>query len=469
MAQQNALPTESLVVCQDAQGNDLRGFPTRLTRHQVVFEIHGVEPVLRTSEVLNEFKVTVQDRSVYSGRALVTNLLNASTGTSCEVKLDEAGFTGPWFAPAKPSGLGFPDFLEDWQRLYRVLPEFKGAIVDMQSFLSELRLALDQVELEVRSVPSDDRARLEREAVSNWSAQMLPAFNVLHENLESISGTIPEELRPVHQVIAKRLLHPIVMCSPFAYRTFHKPLGYAGDYEMVNMIVRDPFEGGSLFAKVMNSWFLNQWPARAHRNRIGYLKKILKQECIRGAREGRQIRILNLGCGPAREIQEFLAEEEVSNYAHFTLLDFNDETLRHAAQVLEDARRSHARRTAIVLQRKSVQHVLREACRRAPTDSRKGYDLIYCAGLFDYLSDRVCRQLMSIFYDWLSPGGLLAATNVDDRRPFRHMLEFVLDWHLIYRTSAQGSSLLPPEAQADAPPPSSDPTAVNIFVEARKN
>jgi extracellular factor (EF) 3-hydroxypalmitic acid methyl ester biosynthesis protein len=178
---------------------------------------------------------------------------------------------------------------------------------------------------------------------------------------------------------------------------------------------------------------------------------------------------LNLGCGPAREIQEFLAEEEVSNHAHFTLLDFNDETLRHAAQVLEDQRRRHARRTSIVLQRKSVQHVLREAHRPVAPDSRARYDLIYCAGLFDYLSDRVCRQLMTIFHEWLAPGGLLAATNVDDRQPFRHMLEFVLDWHLIYRTAAQGASLLPPQVQAGARPPHSDPTAVNVFIEARKD
>jgi len=98
----------------------------------------------------------------------------------------------------------------------------------------------------------------------------------------------------------------------------------------------------------------------------------------------------------------------------------------------------------------------------------KKYDLVYCAGLFDYLPDRTCRQLMSIFYDWLAPGGLVAATNVDDCKPFRHMLEFVLDWHLIYRNTQKGAALLPDRAPADSRITKRDPTTVNLFLEARK-
>ena len=148
----------------------------------------------------------------------------------------------------------------------------------MQTFLADLRLWLEQVELEIRSAPSGNRLEMEQRAVHEIGRDMVPAFDAMHERLESVSEGIEAELRPVHQNFAKRQLHPLVMCSPFAYRTYHKPLGYAGDYEMVNMILRDPYEGGSLFAKVVNLWFLSQWPARAHRNRIKHLKGILKEE-----------------------------------------------------------------------------------------------------------------------------------------------------------------------------------------------
>src|SRR5262249_19557617 len=155
---------------------------------------------------------------------------------------------------------GFRDFIQHWQTVYKVLPEFKVVLADMQTFLSDLRLWLDQVELQIRSAPAGDRTQMERDTVQEVGDAMVPAFDALHERLEHLSATIPEELRPTHQSLSKRQLHPLTMCSPFAYRTYTKPLGYAGDYEMVNMIARDPFEGGSLFAKVVNLWFLSQWP-----------------------------------------------------------------------------------------------------------------------------------------------------------------------------------------------------------------
>jgi extracellular factor (EF) 3-hydroxypalmitic acid methyl ester biosynthesis protein len=290
----------------------------------------------------------------------------------------------------------------------------------------------------------------------------------MHERLESVSEGIEAELRPVHQNFAKRQLHPLVMCSPFAYRTYHKPLGYAGDYEMVNMILREPYEGGSLFAKVVNLWFLSQWPARAHRNRISHLKDLLKEESRRAAGRGRSIRVLNLGCGPAREIQEFLAEDELCDHAQFNLPDFNEETIQYTSRVLDEAKRRYGRRTTIQVQKQSVQHVLKEGARPRVGGPDGRYDFIYCAGLFDYLPDRTCVQVMNVFYDWLAPGGLLAATNVEDCKPFRHMLEFVLDWHLIYRGVKKSAALLPKRAEAKHARIFKDPTEVNVFIEVRK-
>jgi extracellular factor (EF) 3-hydroxypalmitic acid methyl ester biosynthesis protein len=184
-------------------------------------------------------------------------------------------------------------------------------------------------------------------------------------------------------------------------------------------------------------------------------------------RRGKPMRVLNLGCGPAREIQEFLMHHDACEFAQFTLLDFNDETIAHTGKVLDDTKRQYSRRTAIKIQKKSVHHVLREGTKLA-VGAEGNYDYIYCAGLFDYLSDRTCKQLMNIFYDWLVPGGLLIATNVDDCKPFRHMLEFVLDWHLIYRNTRKAATLIPDRAPADTVRVLKDSTTVNVFIEVRK-
>jgi extracellular factor (EF) 3-hydroxypalmitic acid methyl ester biosynthesis protein len=188
----------------------------------------------------------------------------------------------------------------------------------------------------------------------------------------------------------------------------------------------------------------------------------------RVARLGRKARILNLGCGPAGEIQDFLARSPLSEEACFTLLDFNDETLEYTTKVLTDLKVKHRRSTEIVLQKKSVHQLLKEASRSVSSASGPQYDLVYCAGLFDYLNDRICKRLTDVFYEYLAPGGLLVATNVDDAKPIRNRMEYILEWHLVYRKPQQLLSLTPDAARPGGFVVKSDKTGVNIFLEVRK-
>jgi extracellular factor (EF) 3-hydroxypalmitic acid methyl ester biosynthesis protein len=297
---------------------------------------------------------------------------------------------------------------------------------------------------------------------------IIAAVNGLFSRAEIVAARVPPEDKPAHRLLARRLMHSLVFCSPFAYRTYHKPLGYPGDYEMVNMMLRDPFEGGSLFAKAFNAWFVSQPPAEAHRNRINYLVQKLVEETARVAAQGRMARIYNLGCGPAVEVQRFLAEQPVSNQADLTLLDFNNETLAYTTGMLQSLKTQHHRSTRINLIKKSVAQVLKGRGRSTTADAETKYDLICCAGLFDYLTNQYCKQLMNLFYDMLAPGGLLVTTNVDPSNPIREMLDYMLDWNLIYRNGTELRALAPDAADPDLVSVCADITSVNVYMEVRK-
>ena len=105
-------------------------------------------------------------------------------------------------------------------------------------------------------------------------------------------------------------------------------------------------QGSSLFARLLNAWFVSQPPAEAHRNRVTYLTQKLVEETLRATRGNRVAKIFNVGCGPAGEIQTFLKEYPLSDHARFTLLDFNDETLQYATRILEDLKSYHSRRAS---------------------------------------------------------------------------------------------------------------------------
>ena len=235
---------------------------------------------------------------------------------------------------------------------------------------------------------------------------------------------------------------------------------------MVNMILRNGYEGGSLFAKVVNTWFLRQPPAQAHRNRITCLVETLRAEVLRTLRVSRPARVLSVACGPAQEVQRFFGDP-LSEHARFTLLDFNEETLRYARATIDAIKMRQGRRCTVDYVRKSVQQILKESGRSIQQPDKQ-YDFVYCAGLFDYLTDPICHRLMDIMYEWVAPGGLLLATNVEPSNPLRNGMEHLLDWHLIYRNAEQMRPLAPSHAPADTVTVRSDDTGVNLFLEARK-
>jgi extracellular factor (EF) 3-hydroxypalmitic acid methyl ester biosynthesis protein len=115
--------------------------------------------------------------------------------------------------------------------------------------------------------------------------------------------------------------------------------------------------------------------------------------------------------------------------------------------------------------KRSVHQILKDAGKPVAGDQ---YDLVYCAGLFDYLSDQVCKRLMNFLYGLVAPGGLLLSTNVSDSNPSRNWMEYVLDWHLIYRNSAQMAAFIPDAAPADSASVLAIGDGVNIALEVRR-
>ncbi|GEP45587.1 class I SAM-dependent methyltransferase [Brevifollis gellanilyticus] len=459
----------SIIYCRNSQGAEVRGTLLRVTRHVAVFEVYNPYSILQLSEVLTEFQINVNDRTLYSGRAVISNLVNAGIMLILEAALEEEGWRDvDTFNPLRDGGelkAELAEFLKDSTRVFRVTPEFKIVVSDIQTLLTDLRRWMEQVEFGIRTLPTADRNHLEVQIIRNLEEPVVPVMLPLMRRFEQIASEIPQEIQPVHRSYIKRQLHPLVLCAPFVYRTFAKPLGYAGDYEMVSMMLRDPYEGSSTYAKMLNKLYLEIPPVIAHRNRIVYLVNQLCAETERARKLGRRAKVYNLGCGPAQEVQRFIQDHAICDEADLNLLDFNDETIENTSRTTEDNVQAYQRKTGLNFIKRSVQQVLKESVKAGEGGK---YDLVYCAGLFDYLSDRICKRLLEIFYDMLAPGGLLIATNVHPSNDWRNWMEYLAEWHLVYRDEAQFLSIAPGSAPPECIRVVPDATGVNIFLEVRK-
>ena len=118
--------------------------------------------------------------------------------------------------------------------------------------------------------------------------------------------------RPAPWRAASRYFHDrfgqLIDLSPVAARCFHKPLGYAGDFEMMNMFYRNENLGESLFGRSLSRALLDADAAQAVRNRVNYLSSKIKAAVARSG-SGRPVRILSVAAGPAVELQQILRND----------------------------------------------------------------------------------------------------------------------------------------------------------------
>jgi extracellular factor (EF) 3-hydroxypalmitic acid methyl ester biosynthesis protein len=436
-----------------------------LTRETVVFEVYNPYSIVQLSEVLRDMRVLRGDRTIYSGRAVVSSIVSTGVILIVSATLVDAWSDLVGIATGQPLRDEVQRFIHDWDQSHDIRPSYQIAVGNVSSFLSEVSRWLNQVE--TASGPGESPP-VQREFTLELESGLDGKLGVLFGKFEHEASQIPPEEVAWHKAYVRRQVHPLMLVSPFIHRTYTKPLGYAGDYEMVNMILRDRLEGPSTYARLLNSMILRSDGAQAHRNRVDRLIEYLKAEVHRVAPEGRTLRVLNIGCGPAGEIQRFIRTEPLADRCEFHLMDFNAETLAYTQGQIEAASNESGRRPVVHYIHKSINELLKDAARGAAGREVTPFmsaDLVYCAGLFDYLSDKVCKRLIQLFQTWVAPGGLVAATNVHPRNGVRYFLEHILEWNLVYRDEKQMDELAEEDSRKVV---NTDPTGVNVFLEIRK-
>src|ERR1043166_9054751 len=135
-------PRDSIIVCRTSQGYEVPATPLRITRDVVAFEVYNPYSILQLSEVLQELRIIVNDRLIYSGRATVSSLVNTGVMLVCEATLDNAWLDVDLFAlVTQPKKLeeDFVNFIKEREKNDTILPDYKIVLADMQNYFVDLR------------------------------------------------------------------------------------------------------------------------------------------------------------------------------------------------------------------------------------------------------------------------------------------------------------------------------------------
>ncbi len=455
---------DPVITFRNSQGDSVRGTLTNHQRHSLVMEIYNPYSIVQVSEVLREVTVRAGERIIYKGNAVVVSMLNTGLMALVSVTLTDdwsefnaiRGDLSRVEAEAKT-------FVEDWNARFRISRSYQVAISEARTFLSETSRWADQADMS-DVLPRDAQGRIREDVFFELATPIMQKGKEYLVWLEEEAKLIDPEDSVAHRNFAQTALHPLLLRAPFVYRTFAKPMGYAGDYEMVNQMLSDPRQGNNTYFQIINTMFIRCIVAQAHRNRIDILVDYLKKTAERAEREQRDISILNVGCGPAVEIQRFIAQYPHPERLMFKLMDFSEETLAYTRSCIEKACQAHGKRVQVEYIHESVNQLLKRASKKDdPLDTQTKFDFVYCAGLFDYLSDKVCARLVQYFVLRSNVGGTVLVTNVHSSNPERNGMEHLLEWHLIYRDEAQLESVLPTNRENTRL--YTDDTGANLFAE----
>lgn len=450
-----------MVSFRNAEGEAARGTIVNLQRKSLVMEVYNPYSIVQVSEVLSEFTVRFGANIAYLGKAVVISLVNTGLTAIVSVTLiDEWRELNDVVVVPGAVGAEAQAFVRDWTKRFQIRRDYQIVVNEMRAYLSDVSRWVEQVDLS-ESLPKVD-GRLRTDIFNELAAPLAQKVKLCMDILEGEASQVDAEQASSHRSFAQAALHPLLLRAPFVFRTYTKPLGYAGDYQMVNQILDDPRQGPSTYFQIVNSAFLQTAVAAAHRNRIDILVDFLKRMADAAQLAGKTFRILNVGCGPAIEIQHFLQSYPHPEFLSFELVDFSEETLAWTREKLSSIVAQIGKPVTINYVHDSVHKLLKRRIDPASGSARE-FDAVYCAGLFDYLSDKVCSRLMMHFAASILPGGTLLITNVHSSNPMRFVMEHLLEWYLIYRDEANLHPLLP--AQSTTRKIYVDATGVNIFAE----
>lgn len=318
--------------------------------------------------------------------------------------------------------------LEKRQSTAKKIPDlFARKIYEIKDWLEEIQEKINKQEKLMNKNDTVAYQEYENTFVQVMGEYFNSIMPIKNTDLGHLLGEqSPEMIKTCYEFMREQL-KKIIYQAPFSDRVYNKPLGYAGDYEMMNIIYQNNALGESLFAKCLHNYWVKQPAAQAVRNRAQYIQK--KIEALVESRKGDNLGFLSVASGPAMEWQNILRDSKHRNaHLQVTLLDQDETALIHAQRKMREL--THANPSPIVFkyENKAIKNIL---ARGLPEQ----YDMIYSAGLFDYFSDPVAQLAAQKLYDGLRPKGKLIIGNFDVSNPNSIIMDSALDWRLLYRSA----------------------------------
>ncbi len=269
----------------------------------------------------------------------------------------------------------------------------------------------------------DDRPKFQEIFNSTVEQISLDILQFEKENIEKSESKV-YKLKKIFEKRYRRYF----LYGELPKQVFEKPFGYAGDFKIIDAIYQNqPRTTG--FDGLWDHYFQQMTASKATRERKEDFKRIILD--FVKTHKNQNIRIMNLASGPARVIKELLETDSERHFSKviFDCYDFDIRAINYAKKLLNNASNVN------FFQKNAIRLALKKDIKQ---EISRDYDLIYSAGLFCYLDERVGVRLASNLKKLLKKNGIVVilVSNVRDKysNSSAGLMEWATEWDLIYRT-----------------------------------
>jgi len=307
--------------------------------------------------------------------------------------------------------------------------EPQSTLLVWQEKLSQYISALEKFAHEAENEKSFSQAMVNRLAILNSEIITEGEKLIKKINDKKISAKIKNEFRAAGGKWFYR--------SEMMDKGFRKYRGYPGDFEMMEFVYNNKIVTTDKLAAYFERGFLDNPYAIAVRGRKNKMVEILKR--FVSSSEANRLNIMNVACGPCREIRELFSQRfNFNSRINYLCVDFEKEALDFSRKALINISSKVKARFV----RENIMNLIR---RPQLYQKRFGkYDLVYSIGLGDYLSDSIVKKLMKFCWYFLKPGGqMVFAHKIEDKDPLAPLdPDWFCDWEFVPRSESDVDNLI---------------------------
>ncbi|WP_313615356.1 class I SAM-dependent methyltransferase [Rhizobium sp.] len=241
----------------------------------------------------------------------------------------------------------------------------------------------------------------------------------LHGLREKLHSSVWAELIPLVQ---NHSVSDYFLEDPFTRWSFEKPRGYSGDAQLLDFIyghdsVADLVKNATPLGAALYDYTRDASSSVAVRERRDLLTRFVDEAA---ARHG-ETEILTIASGHLREADASVALKE-GRIKRWVALDQDPLSVGSVARDFNGSRIE------------AIDGSVRDIVLR--TQELGTFDLVYAAGLYDYLNDRVAIKLTRRCMEMLKPGGMFLFANFSEDIVVDGYMETFMNWALLLRSKA---------------------------------